>query len=100
MGVAVDGGEGIGWLKEAGAQIGADAVELLLEDGVVQPGGGDGLRTGELLVELNAQLVPGSLASEGHGVEVEVVCHGMSFQTEEGPALRGQYGERDWSLLV
>jgi hypothetical protein len=52
------------------------------------------------MVELNAQLVPRWPADEGHGVAVEVVCHRISFRTEEDPALRGQYGFGDWSILV
>jgi 16S rRNA A1518/A1519 N6-dimethyltransferase RsmA/KsgA/DIM1 with predicted DNA glycosylase/AP lyase activity len=63
-------------------------VELLLEDGVVEVGGGDGFRTGELLIELDAQLVPGARAGVGEGVAVEVV-HG-DLRAWKSPSQEGR----------
>ena len=82
LGVAVDGGIGGRGFHDAAAQVRAEAVELLLEDGVVESGGGDGFRAGELLLELDAELVPRPLAGEGHGVAVEVVHGGSSCEME------------------
>ena len=76
--LTIDSGPCVDGLRHSVAKIWSKAEELFFQNWIVHTSCGDGLGTGELLVKLDAEFVPGALGSGiDHRVAVEVV-HGIS----------------------